>query len=181
MVIELSEDELAEKKAADRRKFVKNHCTNLIFQFKDDSKVEKLMEGVRFERYTDIQRAVAQVMPKSLKVFLIQHENGKLLTPEDFVESHTYRVKEMTNAKLEATSKSKFRPQVDPRWEFYDYHAGPPPNWVDPIEVAKKKKEDAIRAAKEREKQDLIASKMMDRIGGDDSDSEESDGGAFDD
>jgi hypothetical protein len=86
----------------------------------------------------------------------------------------------MPNAKIDATAKSKFKPQMEIRWEFYDYHGGAPPGWVDRMEVEKKKKENAIKAAREREKNDAIAAKMMDRLtAGDDDDSDE--GGGFDD
>jgi hypothetical protein len=178
--VELTEEEIAVKKAADRKKFVNLYCTRLDFQMKDGTTHSKLLEGERMETYVELQRALARVTPRSLQIFMCLNMDGKVLTTENFKESEAYRIKEMPNAKIEATAKSKFKPQVEPRWEFYDYHGGAPEGWVDKIEVEKIKKEKAKRAAREREANDAAAAKMMDRLtkGDDDSDSS---GGGFDD
>ena len=140
----------------------------------DKSEREVLCEGQRCELYTDLQRLVAQKTPRSLQIFIIQdHETGAIMTSENFKHTHTYRVKEMANRKLEATAKSKWRPQVDVRWEYYDYHAGAPPGWVDPIEEEKKRKARAEREAKERKKAEEDAEKVLARLGGDSDDSDD--------
>ena len=159
--VELTEEEKAEKKAEARRKFVLNHCTNLKFLMQDNSVREKLCEGERCEHYPDLQRLIAKYTPRSLQIFIPQDfETGEIITSENFKESHAYRVKEMKNRKLEATAKSRWRPQVDPRWEFYEYHGGPPPGWVDPIEEEKQRK---IQEAVEKKKQELIARKLAEK------------------
>jgi hypothetical protein len=178
--VELTPEEKAAKAAAARLKFVQDYCTNLVFKNKDGTVTERLLEGERMETYTELQRALARVTPRSARVFMLMSKEGKILTPENFTNANSYIVKEMINAKIEATAKSKFKPSVDLRWEFYDYHGGAPPGWVDKIEVEKKKKELALKAAREREKSEALAAKVMDRLtAGDDDDSDE--GGAFDD
>lgn len=176
--VELTEEQKAAKKEADRKKFIQNYCTRLDFTMKDGSTHSKLLEAVRMETYTELQRALARVTPRSLQIFMCLSTTGDVLTPENFKEAEAYRIKEMPNAKIEAVAKSKFKPKLDPRWEFYDYHGGAPEGWVDRIEVEKQKKKRAAQAAKEREAQDRAAEKMMERLTGGDSDS--SDGG-FDD
>lgn len=175
--VELTEEEKAEKKAEARRKFVLNHCTNLKFLMQDNSVREKLCEGERCEHYPDLQRLIAKYTPRSLQIFIPQDfETGEIITSENFKESHAYRVKEMKNRKLEATAKSRWRPQVDPRWEFYEYHGGPPPGWVDPIEEEKQRKIRAEKEKKEREKADAEAEKVLARLhGGEDEDEDDDD------
>jgi len=171
----LTEEEIAIKKAEAHKKFIRERCTTLRFIMLDNTEREVLCEAERCELYTDLQRLVAKKTPRSLQIFIIQHhETGGIITPDNFEQTHTYRVKEMANRKLEATAKSKWRPQVDPRWEFYEYHAGAPPGWIDPIEEAKKLKARAEREAKERKKAEEDAEKVLARLGGesDDSDNE---------
>jgi hypothetical protein len=178
--VELTEEEKAEQKAEQRRNFIKNHCTNLKFILLDNTIREKLCEGERCERYPDLQRLIAKNTPRSLQIFIPQdYETGEITTSENFKEQHEYRVKEMRNYKLESTAKSRWRPQVDPRWEFYEYHGGPPPNWVDPIEEEKKRKIKAEKEKKDREKADAEAEKVMARMAGGESDDDD-DGDPFD-
>ena len=173
-VVELTEEEKAEKEAEKRRLYILNRCTKLRFIMLDMSEREVLCEGERCELYTDLQRLVAKKTPRSLQIFIIQdHKSGVIMTSENFKHSHTYRVKEMANRKLEATAKSRWRPQVDCRWEFYDYHAGAPPGWVDPIEEEKKRKARAERESKERKKAEEDAEKVLARLGGDSDDSDD--------
>jgi len=179
--VELTEEEKAVKKAADRKKFVENYCTRMDFIMKDGKTYSKLLEGERFETYVEMQRALARITPRSLQIFMCLSLDGIVMTKQSFQNNNAYKIKEMPNAKLEATAKSKFKPQVDPRWEFYDYHGGAPEGWVDKIEVAAEKKRLALKAAKERERQDAIAAKMMARLTAGEADSDESDDGAFDD
>jgi len=114
--VELTEEEKAAKKIADRAKFVKNYCTLLEFRNKDGTVTEKLLEGERFETYTELQRALARITPRSMKVFMcMSMTDGKALTAETFKNENCYRIKEMPNAKIDATAKSKFKPQVEVR------------------------------------------------------------------
>lgn len=114
--VELTEEEKAAKKIADRAKFVKNYCTLLEFRNKDGTVTEKLLEGERFETYTELQRALARITPRSMKVFMcMSMTDGKVLTAETFKNENCYRIKEMPNAKIDATAKSKFKPQVEVR------------------------------------------------------------------
>ena len=177
--VELTDEEKAAKKAEARRKYVLNNCTNLKFILLDNTVREKLCEGERCERYPDLQRLIAKYTKNSLQIFIPQDfETAEIITSENFKETHQYRVKELKNRKLEATAKSRWRPQVDPRWEFYDYHGGPPPNWVDPIEVEKQRKIRAQREKEEREKADAEAERVLSRLhgeGGDDEDDDDDD------
>ena len=103
-VLELTEEEKAEKEAEKRRKYIYERCTLLRFIMLDKSEREVLCEGQRCELYTDLQRLIAQKTPRCLKIFIIQdHETGVIMTSENFKHTHTYRVKEMANRKLEAT------------------------------------------------------------------------------
>jgi|MDTB01.3.fsa_nt_gb hypothetical protein len=173
-VVELTEEEKAIKEVEKRKKYILERCTLLQFIMLDKTEREVLCEGERCELYTDLQRLVAKKTPRSLQIFIIQdHETGVIMTSENFKHTHSYRVKEMANRKLEATAKSRWRPQVDPRWEFYDYHAGAPPGWVDPIEEEKKRKARLEREAKERKKAEEDAEKVLARLGGDSDDSDD--------
>ncbi len=111
--VELTEEEKAAKKAADRLKFVQNYCTLLKFRNKDGTSTEKLLEGERFETYVELQRALARITPRSMKVFMCLSTDGKVITKDNFKNENAYIIKEMPNAKMEATAKSKFKPQVD--------------------------------------------------------------------
>ena len=124
--LELTEEQKAAIAKDKRDKFVRDYCTRLDFQFKDGSTRTKLLEGERLETYVELQRVLARCVPRSLQIFMCLSATGTVLTAENFTEQAVYRVKEMPNAKIEATAKSKFKPQVDLRWEFYDYHGGAP-------------------------------------------------------
>ena len=174
--VELTEEQKEAAAKEKRDKFVKNYCTRLDFAFKDGSTKSKLLEGERFDTYVQLQRALARETPRSLQVFMCLSASGAVLTADTFKEANEYRIKEMPNAKIEATAKSKFKPQVDLRWEFYDYHGGAPEGWVDQIEVEKGKKEKAKRAAREREANDAAAAKMMERLTKGEDESDSSDG-----
>jgi len=114
--VELTDEQKAAKKAADRLKFVTNYCTLLEFRNKDGTVTERLLEGERFETYTELQRALARITPRSMKVFMCMSlADGKVITKETFKNENAYRIKEMPNAKIDATAKSKFKPVVDVR------------------------------------------------------------------
>lgn len=180
--VELTEEEKAAKKVEARRNFILNNCTNLKFILTDNTVREKLCEGERCEHYPDLQRLIAKYTKNSLQIFLPQDfETGEIITSENFKETHEYRVKEMKNRKLEATAKSRWRPQVDPRWEFYEYHGGPPPGWVDPIEEEKQRKIRAEKEKKDREKADAEAEKVLARLHGDGEEDDEDDDDPFSD
>ncbi len=162
---EVTEEERAEKKKRDREKFVFDYCTTLHFIDSEGNKTEKLFEARRCEHYSDLQRLIAQVTPKTLKIYLCQHMDGSIITKDNFVNTNAYRVREMRNRKLESTAKSKYRPLVDVRWEFYEHHAGAPPNWVDRIEVERAKKLALKEAEKERARQMAEAEKVLAKFG----------------
>jgi hypothetical protein len=175
---EMTEEEKATKKAEERKQFILTFCTKLYFTFSNGDKTEKLFEGARCETYSDLQRLIAQITPRSLRIFLCSNMNGEILTAENFINTDSYRVREMSFKKLESTAKSKWRPKVDARWEFYDYHGGAPPGWVDKIEVEKQKREEAKKVEAQRKKMLEEAEAMLEKFdnGGEEAEEGESDG-----
>lgn len=171
---ELTEEEKEEKRQREREKFVLLYCTTLHFSDSEGNKWEHLFEAQRCEHYSDLQRLIAQITPKTLKIYLCQHMDGSIINADTFTNTNAYRVREMRNRKLESTAKSKYRPLVDPRWEFYEYHAGAPKGWVDRLEAEKEKKIALKEAEKERARQVAEAEKVLAKFGQErDSDSED--------
>lgn len=163
---DMTEEEKAEKKRIDREIFVKEKCTTLhfIFKLKEGDKKPRIKSYIyedKMECYADIQRCIARYI-KSNNVFIVQTMDKKdILGPNDFVVAPEYRIKEVFAKKI----IPEFYPIHSIKWDFYEYH-GKPTNWTDFDEIRKRKKEEELAKAKEREE----ALKLLESMDNDDDD-----------
>jgi len=163
---DMTEEEKAEKKRIDREIFVKEKCTtfNFVFKLKEGEKKPRIKTYIyedKMECYADIQRCIARYI-KSNNVFIVQTMDKKdILGPKDFVVAPEYRIKEVFAKKM----IPEFYPIHSIKWDFYEYH-GKPHNWTDFDEIRKRKKEEELAKAKEREE----ALKLLESMDNDDDD-----------
>lgn len=147
---DMTDEQREEKKKQDRAIYVKEKCTtfHFIFKKKEDEKarVKTYIFEDKMECYADIQRCIARYVNTN-NVFIIQSMDKKdILGSKDFVVAPEYRIKEVFAKKM----VPEFYPSYSIKWDFYEYH-GKPNNWVDYDELRKRKKEEEIAKAKERE------------------------------
>lgn len=154
--VELTE----EQKAEQHQKWIEERCTRLRFLNKDGTRSEHLFQ-TRLEHYSELQRMIATLKPKCPSLFVCQFEDGTIMTSKNFKSVGIYRAKELDVVR---PLIAKFAPRVDARWDFLEYHAGPPPGWKDKLQekydLRDKAKNDAILAAKQEEE----AREFMERL-----------------
>lgn len=121
-ISELTPEEAAAQKAAVRAKFVKNHCTTLIFFWCDGKKREVVIED-RIATYNILQREIARILgPKSSKILIIQDKDGERLTADNFVKSAIIRIRELKTKSM----IPQYPPRKDLMWEMTSEYSGNP-------------------------------------------------------
>jgi hypothetical protein len=99
--------------------------TTLVFVSLKGEKTEKNL-NVRVENYTELQREIAKLLPKSAQMFLIQDMDGNRILPDNFIPSDFIRVKEIMGAPvIDSFTKGhlKVLNKLPYDWEDHDYHA----------------------------------------------------------
>jgi len=166
-------EQTEEQKALLRQKFLEEKCTLLRFIGKGGQREEKLFENVRLGDYSELQRLIARVRPKSTAMVVCQFEDGSIVTSENFKTTAVYRVRDMDTAR---PLHIKYCPRVDTRWDFYEHHAGKPPGWIDNLQVKLDLKDKAKNDALEKKRLEEEARRLMERLengGTEEPDSEE--------
>jgi hypothetical protein len=131
----LTPEEQAAQKAAVRAKFVKNHCTTLIFFWSDGKKREVIIED-RIASYHILQREMSRILgPKSSKILIIQDSKGERLTADNFVKSAVIKIRELTTKSM----IPQYPPQVDIMWETTPDYSGNPSINMDKVKAQEDK------------------------------------------
>jgi hypothetical protein len=162
-----------EQKAYVRQKFIEEKCTRVRFIGKEGLREEKLYENVRLGHYSELQRLIARVRPKSTAMVVCQFEDGSIITSENFKTVSVYRVRDMDTAR---SLHIRYCPRVDARWDFYEHHAGKPPGWIDNLQIKLDLRDKAKNDALDKKRQEEEARKLMERLengGTEEPDSEE--------
>ena len=150
----------AEQKLYLRTKYEDEQCTKLVFLHRNGQREELFFE-TRMTHYSELLRLIAKVKPRCPAMFVCQFPSGEILTSQNFTSLPLYRVREMATSRVLSI---KYCPRVDTRWDFLEHHAGPPPRWVDRLQLREeaetKAKNDVLYARIQEES----ARKLMERL-----------------